>query len=40
MCGHVAQLKERISALRSEQQGILGAVLLDEDVGRAESVER
>ena len=30
---YIAQLKERISALGDHQEGIVGAVFLDEDVG-------
>jgi hypothetical protein len=35
---YIAQLQQRIAALRSHQQRILGAVLLDEDVGGAVDV--
>jgi hypothetical protein len=38
-CALIAQLKQRISALRSHQQCILGAVLLNEDVGGVVGVE-
>src|SRR5258708_33956920 len=36
---YIAQLKQPIAALRSHQQGILGAVLLNEEVGGAVEVE-